>query len=223
MLPEIAMLTIAILEVVILLLFVRVAPELLVGSIGINLILISVFGSKMISVFGYLTNAGNVFYVGTFIAIYLLIERKGVKAAYKAIWINFALLLFFAVMSHVTISITGTLYSKQVDNALKMVLDNSLRITLASLFAYLIGQHVNLRIYAALREQTRRKKMWLRINAANIAGQFLDSAVFFTIAFAGVVSDKDLLTMMIAGFLIKAVVGMIATPFLYSSRKTAIV
>ena len=54
----------------------------LYAAIAINLILIGVFGAKLISLFGHITNVGNIFYVAVFFVGQLLVEHYGKEEAF---------------------------------------------------------------------------------------------------------------------------------------------
>ena len=200
---EVFYLAAALVEFTAITLLSRVGAWLLYISIAVNLLLITIFGAKLISIFGFVTNTGNIFYVATFVAVYFLIERYSEADAFRAIWGGLIALLLFMLLSQMTIGMTGVASSKYLEDAMNVLFAGSYRIALASLFAYLIGQYVNISIYTWLRHRTRGMHLWLRINGANIAGQLLDSAVFFFIAFIDTVPVPQLIVIALTGFSVK--------------------
>jgi len=50
-----------------------------------------------------------------------------------------------------------------------------------------------------------------------LASQLLDSILFFTIAFYGTVPNESLIQIIIGGALVKILIGILSTPFLYWS------
>lgn len=57
--------------------FSRFGKEWLYSAIVVHLLLISLLGGKLIAVFGFTTNVGNVFFINVLFATYMLIERYG--------------------------------------------------------------------------------------------------------------------------------------------------
>lgn len=58
--------------------------------------------------------------------------------------------------------------------------------------------------------------LWLRNNGSTAASQLLDTAIFYGIAFFGIVPLADLIQLIIATYLLKVVIALIDTPFVYA-------
>jgi uncharacterized integral membrane protein (TIGR00697 family) len=65
---------------------------------------------------------------------------------------------------------------------------------------------------------TDGKHLWLRNNASTLVSQLLDTVVFATIAFYGVV---PILPLIIGGYTVKVAIALIDTPFMYAIRAIA--
>ena len=196
----------------------------LTGMLVTNIILVSALGSKIITLFGFVTNVGNVFYACAFFAGIMIAEHYGRKEAYKSVWIGFLSLLLFVVMGEFTAryGLSGGL--SNTDQAIKTLFLAVPRIALGSMAAYLIAQNINIYVFSAIKKKTGAKLIWLRTIASSLAGQFVDSIVFFSIAFAATLPFKILLQAMLTGFVIKVLVGVLSVPFLrlsYSLKPTA--
>src|SRR4051812_16094456 len=98
---------IAVIELVCLAFASLLGREYLYGSIVANLILVSVLGAKLVTLFGLTTNVGNVFYAAVFVATYILIEEAGPRAGSLAIGIGVAGTALFVVMGQLTLAITS--------------------------------------------------------------------------------------------------------------------
>jgi len=61
---------------------------------------------------------------------------------------------------------------------------------LASFLAYLIGEFVNAYVLARMKILTRGRWLWARTIGSTLVGQLLDSAVFVTVAFVGVIPRR---------------------------------
>jgi uncharacterized integral membrane protein (TIGR00697 family) len=196
----------------------RKGVDWLFGSIIANLFLVGIFGAKLLIIFGYATNAGNVFYACVFLATHFLLELYGSKVAKKTIFYGLIFTVFFLIMSQFTFQFSGIKTSESVNNAIYTLFVFSPRIFFASVMAYIFAQNINIFLFEWLKTQTKGKTLWLRSNAANILGQLVDSLIFFSIAFFDSPGQLLVSTIM-AGWLVKVLVGFLATPFLYLSAR----
>ena len=195
----------------------RLGSRWLFSTIAVNLILVSVFGSKLITVFGLITNAGNVFYACVFLATYFLLERRDKKNVLQTMWFGVGFVVFFVVMSQFVTHFSSPYPNDAVNDAIQTLFVLSPRIALASILAFIFAQYVNISIYTWLKTRMTDKFLWLRSNGANIVGQLIDSSLFFTIAFLDL-SGPALLQAIFAGWFIKTLVVFLGTPLLYFDR-----
>ena len=192
----------------------RRGVDWLFGTIILNLVLIAIFGAKLISVFDLTTNAGNVFYACVFFATYLILERQGKKGGLRIIWMGSGFIIFFALLSQLSTQLHGLSLSSSANEALAALFSFSLRITFASVLAYVFAQYVNVSIYEWLKARVIGKSLWVRSNVANIVSQLVDSLLFFTIAFPELPGPLLVQTILV-GWLVKAVIVSLGTPMLY--------
>ena len=96
-------------------------------------------------------------YPVAFLVTDLVNRRAGPRAAMRVVWAGFAL---------------GVALSLALADA---------RIALASGTAFLVAQSLDVRVFDAL----RGRAWWLAPGASSVAGSALDTALFFSIAFAG--------------------------------------
>ncbi len=68
---------------------------------------------------------------------------------------------------------------------------------------------------ARLKVRTHGRMLWLRTITSTILGEGIDSALFISIAFAGIFSGADLRTAILSQWLIKVAFETLATPFTY--------
>jgi uncharacterized integral membrane protein (TIGR00697 family) len=204
-------------ELLFILFFYRLGKGGLVASIAINITLVSVTGSFLVPLFGSVSNIGNIFYASVFFATSLLNEYYGKREAYTSVMISFTALVLFSVMAQLTTGFTNPT-TTEVPVALITVFNTVPRIALASMAAYVVAQSVNVWLYDAIKTATKNKKLWLRNITAAASAQFVDSLIFFSIAFAGTVSFLELRQVIIVGFLLKTAFAVLSTPFLYWSR-----
>lgn len=191
----------------------------LYGCIIANLLFISVFGSKLVTFYGFTTNVGNVFYACVFFAIYLLIEHYGAAAARRAIWIGFLAVILFIIASQIVISLEGSLLSATTDQAIRTLFEYAPRLAFASVISFTITQYFNIWLYATLRAKTGHRLLWLRVAASVLSAQALDSILFFSIAFAGTLSSPEFTHVLWVGYGIKVLIGLASIPLMYLSFK----
>lgn len=89
------------------------------------------------------------------------------------------------------------------------------RIVIASVIAYLLGEFTNSAIMSRLKIRTGGRKLWLRTISSTVAGQFVDTVVFVTIAFGGVFRTSLLIGAIISGWIFKVLYEAAATPLTY--------
>ena len=203
-------------EAVFLFLAFRLGKFWLFLSVALNLILVSALGSKVVNMFGFVTNAGNVFYASVFVAVQMLVERYGRLEGRRAIWVGLTANVFFMIMTWLTSQLSGpvTPAGGAIDTLYSLVP----RLAVASLAAFVISQNLNIAIYDHFHRKTGQAKLWLRSGAATFVGQLVDSVIFFSVAFLGILPNDVLMEAMVTGFLYKLVLGALGMLFLYRTR-----
>ncbi len=200
----------------------RLGRDWLMGIIITNLMLIGVFGVKLVSVLGLVTNVGNAFYACVFLATYFLIERYGRAAGMKTIWFGASFVIIFTVLSQLATRSEGSVLSSEINSTIQTLFSFSPRVFLASILAFVFAQYVNITLYEWVKARTHGKWPWLRGNFANGISQLLDSVLFFTIAFYDL-PGLSLVKAILAGWAIKVIVVCIGMPMLsldqYLQRK----
>ncbi len=90
------------------------------------------------------------------------------------------------------------------------------RIVLGSMAAYLISQLHDVWAYQYWKGKVRH--IWVRNNASTIVSQLIDSVIFTFAAFAGTFPMGVLLEIVISTYLLKVIVAIVDTPFIYLAR-----
>jgi uncharacterized integral membrane protein (TIGR00697 family) len=89
------------------------------------------------------------------------------------------------------------------------------RITLASMVAFLISENLDAVIFHVFKIQTKGRHLWMRTTFSNIPALTVDTLLFITIAFYGILPLGDLF---IGQFATKYLVGLVNIPFMYFNR-----
>jgi uncharacterized integral membrane protein (TIGR00697 family) len=100
----------------------------------------------------------------------------------------------------------------------------SARIAAASLMAFAIAEFTDVLVFVKIRERLGKKALWLRNNVSNFVSQFLDTAVFMTLAFYAFNKPfgdnlSFLLSLILPYFFIKICISALETPFVYLGVK----
>ncbi len=212
---EVLILLTSIASIVLVLLAWRLDKERLYSAILIFLILIALTGGKIVEFFGHETNTGNIFYASVFLATYFLIERYGKREGIRSIWIGLVGVLLFSILLWLTTLYIPSASTAVLSAALETAFAPLSRLAFASVLAYIISQTLNVYLYIYLKQKFNGGKLWLRANLANLAAQAVDSVIFFTVAFWGVIAPTNIHDVIITGFVIKVLFMMVASPLLY--------
>jgi uncharacterized integral membrane protein (TIGR00697 family) len=193
----------------------RMSKERLYSAIIVFLILIGTLGGKLVEFFGHTTNTGNIFYASVYLATYFLIERFGKREGVRSVWIGVGAVILYFILAQMTVDLAGNQSSGSFNGALSIIFNLSSRITFASIIAYAVSQTLNVYLYITLKRRLNDTRLWLRVNISNAFAQTVDSVVFFSIAFWGVVPPGNIGDVIMTGFVIKVVYMMLASPLLY--------
>ena len=186
-----------------------------VASIFVTCLVVSnIIAVKLISVGGLILPAAIVIFPISYLLADVLTEVYGFRAARRVIWLGF----FCNLLAVAAIYIGGALpaavfWSDQP--AYDSILGATPRILGASFLAYLLGEFANTMIMSRLKVKMAGRHLWLRAIGSTLIGQGLDSAVFITIAFAGMMPTGALLGAVVTQWLVKSAYEALATPLTY--------
>lgn len=187
-------------------------PILLAGSFCGILVAANAAGGKLIQV-GPLAASATVFaYALTFLITDATAELYGKKIARLLVWTGFgAVLLAVAFFRIAMIAPPASFYENQ--EAFEAVFSTTSRLLAGGFIGYLVSQFLDVQLYHALGRLTKGKHMWLRNNGSTVVSQFVDTTLFITIAFVGVV--ESLWSLILGQYLIKIIIALLDTPILY--------
>lgn len=160
--------------------------------------------------------AGVLFFPISYVFGDILTEVYGYGRARRVIWAGFAGLGFASIMSTVVVALPPAPFWPH-QGAYEIAFGNTPRIVAASMLAYFCGEFVNSYVLARLKLATKGRWLWTRTIGSTIAGEAVDSALFYPLAFygAGIIPDDKLPLVMAAQFITKVGVEIIFTPLTY--------
>lgn len=174
----------------------------------------NVTASKPVTLGGEIVVPAAVFiYAITFTLIDLVNERLGKRGARSVIYTAFLANLLLAAYTLFAIRLPSPPYYES-QQAFASVLGSTWRIVLASMTAYLVSSLIDVQVFAWWRERVGRYR-WARVLLSNSVSTLVDSVIFITIAFAGIMPVLPL----IAGqYLVKMAVTVVSIPLIYTIR-----
>jgi uncharacterized integral membrane protein (TIGR00697 family) len=160
--------------------------------------------------------AGALFFPISYVFGDILTEVYGYARARRVIWAGFAGLGFASFMAAVVVALPPAPFWKH-QAAYEIAFGSTWRIVAASMIAYFCGEFVNSYVLAKMKILTAGKWLWSRTIGSTIAGEAVDSALFYPLAFygSGIIPDDKLPLVMVAQFVAKVSVEVVFTPVTY--------
>jgi uncharacterized integral membrane protein (TIGR00697 family) len=174
----------------------------------------NVIAAKLVMVGGVVLPAGVVIFPISYIVGDVLTEVYGYALARRVIWLGFGCNLLMVA----AIWVAGELPPAPVwkgQAAYAEVFGQTPRILVASFLAYLVGEFANSFVLAKMKLATHGRWLWTRTVGSTLVGQGLDSAVFVTLVFAGLVPLVVLPGIVLGQWMAKVVYEAAATPLTY--------
>lgn len=141
-------------------------------------------------------------------------EVYGYSTARKIIFLGFALNLYAVVFFYLTLKLAYPPFF-QNQSAFEAVLGFTPRLLVASFVAYLVGTNANAWVLVQVKKITEARFLWVRTITSTIVGEGLDSFIFITLAFYGIVPTSQIPMMALAQATFKTCYEIIATPLTY--------
>ena len=186
--------------------------------IPIAVIVANIQVTKTVELFGLTATLGNIVYATSFLVTDILSENYGKKDAARAVGMGFFPLIMLTILMNLALFFVPD-SSDFAHGSLSTIFSIMPRIALGSLVAYGISQLHDIWAYDFWKRRFPSIKfIWLRNNMSTMVSQLLDTLIFTFIAFWGVFDRAVLIDIMITTYLLKWVVAILDTPFLYIAR-----
>ena len=186
---------------------------LLIGLYVACDLIANVTAGKPVAIAGIVVPAAVFLYTLTFTLIDLINERLGKAGARQVIATAFAANLLLAGYVQFAIWLPAAPFYRDAE-IFAGVLGSTPRIVFASLVAFLVSSLVDAEIFAWWRAHVAGPK-WARVLTSNSVSTLVDSALFITIAFAGVLPVWPLIG---GQYLVKMGITVISLPLIYVTR-----
>lgn len=176
-----------------------------------GLVIAGVLASKIVNIAGLIVPGGVFAYSITFPITDIICEVWGKKKGKYVVFSGFITLLVVLALIRLTLIFPKASFWTG-EEAFTKILGGTSRIIIASFIAYLVSQYHDVWAFHFWRKVTKGKHLWLRNNASTFVSQFIDTVVFITIAFYGVM---PVFTLIKGQYIIKLLIALLDTPIVY--------
>jgi queuosine precursor transporter len=159
--------------------------------------------------------AGVLFFPISYFFGDILTEVYGYARDRRVVWSGFAALAFATLVSVVIVHLPPAEFWRPKQAVVVEMFGNTPRIACGSMVAFWCGSFVNSYVLAKLKIWTGGRWLWMRTIGSTVCGELVDSALFYTIAFAGLWPRAELLTVATTQYVLKSAWEVFATPLTY--------
>ncbi len=170
--------------------------------------------AKIWTFYGFSFGAGILFFPISYLFGDILTEVYGYARARKVVWAGFGALLFASLMSWAVLALPPA-PGWDGQSAHESVFGTTPRIVFASISAYWVGEFCNSFVLAKMKLLTKGRWLFTRTIGSTIVGTLIDSAIFYPVAFWGIWTNDQVISVMVGNYALKVLWEAIATPFTY--------
>lgn len=174
------------------------------------LLMSNILAAKLLKIGNYSITAGVLVFPISYIINDIFSEIYGYEKSKKVILIGFAMNIFMVLIFSLAILLPAPTWFENSDS-FAIILGTTPRTCLASLMAYLFGSLVNSKVLVKLKGKNE-KHFGIRAIVSTLCGESVDSLLFVTIAFIGLMTSTQLITMILIQVILKTVYEIICLP-----------
>lgn len=176
----------------------------------VGLVISNVIASKVVQIGFIEIPAAVIAYPLTFLCTDIVSEIWGKKEAQFLVRLGFVVQLFSLALIMIAVVLPPASYMGEFQSSFAQVLGSNWRFVLASMIAYLAAQTFDVWMFHVVKARFSPK--WMR-NGTTVISQLIDTSIFITVAFAGVV--PNLLVLIFSQYIVKVAFAAADTPFFY--------
>jgi uncharacterized integral membrane protein (TIGR00697 family) len=175
-------------------------------------IIANVTAGRPVSLFGIVVPSAVFIYTLTFTLVDVIHEIYGKEGSRKVILGAFFANIILALYTYLVIHLPAPAFFTEA-NSYETVFGATPRIVFASLTAYLVSSMVDVEVYHLWKNRIKKAK-WSRVLVSNSVSTLVDSCVFITIAFLGVM---PILPLIIGQYIVKMTITILSLPLIYTT------
>ncbi|GHV62179.1 membrane protein [Bacteroidia bacterium] len=167
--------------------------------------------TKILQVWGIGMTAGLLVFPISYIINDCIVEVWGFKKARLLIWLGFAMNFLVICFTQIAILLPAAPYWEGA-TGFNFVFGFAPRIVFASLCAFLLGSFTNAYVMSKMKIASGGKHFSIRAIVSTLAGESIDSLIFFPIAFFGMMPIEKLLQIMVVQVILKSLYEIVVLP-----------
>ncbi len=192
--------------------------EFLVGFFVMVVVISNVVTIKVFEIYVWgmrlVFDGGALIFPISYIFADIFTEVYGYKKTRKIIWIGFICLIIFNFLLYLVLILPP---EQSWNNSVgqenfEKIFSISVRIALAGIVGYFWGEFANSFVLSKMKIMNKGQYLWNRIILSTIIGQLVDTTLFCTIAFIGIIDFKTLLNYILTGYFYKVGVEFLLSP-----------
>lgn len=172
--------------------------------------------AKCVDMFGLATALGNVIYGSTFLSTDILSENHGEVEAKRSVWMGMFFMLAATALFQLSLLFIPN-ESDFVSDSMRTIFSLVPRFSIVSFVCFIVSNRLDVILYQWIGKRT--KYIWVKNNAATMIAQFVDTTLYTFFAFVGVFGFKAMLEIFISAYIMKVIVAIFDTPFLYWAKR----
>ena len=182
-------------------------------AISAGVLLVSnLAATKLWNLFGIAVDGGVICFPISYILGDIIIEFYGKKTAKTIIFSSLLLNVLAALVFWIVCILPPFTGTEAMQDSIVNILGFTPRIILGSLTAYLFSQFSNNYLFDKIKQKTGSKHFLLRALGSSLVAHLLDSLIFETIAFFGVLPFHDFLNQAIFAYILGLGFEIILSP-----------
>lgn len=177
---------------------------------------------------------GTILFATTFLVSDIITEHCSAEQAKQSIILSFIAQVLMTIFMIVTLAYpygsNNASNKPELDNsavtqfALYILFSPSPRLLIASLTSYCVSQWLDIKIFKAFKDYTRKKLLWLRLNASTMISGFIDNILFSILAWVllnphPVALNTLIFTYILGTYGARIAVSITSTPIIYLTYK----
>jgi len=187
----------------------------ILAALSVTFALISnITGARLVTLGGVPVSGSIYCFPMVYLISDILTEVYGYSKARNILWLTVFCRLLAGTIVWLTLQIPAA-PTFTADAAYQQVLSSGLRLAVASPFSIFAGDILNSYILAKMKVWSNGKHLWARFVVSTLFGEGANTAVFYFLAFYGVLPTKVLISAILVGATAKTIWEIIALPITY--------
>lgn len=188
----------------------------LLGALNVTFLLVSAFtGARIISILGVGVSVTVLYFPLTYLIGDLLTEVYGYGRSRRVIWISMGCSVLGSAIAGGQLAVPAPAFLGS-DAAYHTVFSLSLTTAIAGLIAFFAGDICNSYVLAKMKILQRGTHLWARFVSSTVAGEGVNTLLFYGIALHSVLPLRQLWLSVLLGWWAKVAVEVVMLPFSYA-------